>query len=137
MESRMNKIEYYQESSGGRFTHNDKKYNLNKLLQLVHDYKVESLAISELKWVIQYSQEVINSKVFCYSCRKGPSGWHEERITNCDLTIPIIVTETDGRLTILDGIHRLEKAIRLNLVNIPAKVIDETLLEKCIDDNGQ
>ena len=50
-----------------------------------------------------------------------------DRKEKADLSFPIIVTKSDGKLqTILDGNHRLQKAIDKGETHIPAKILKAT-----------
>lgn len=122
----------YQEEEDGNFTHNGKKYRLNSVFQVVHDYPVQEVPVSELEWVLEYSYEVIDGVKKCHSCRKGPDTWHAERVANADLNIPIIYTKSGDKLVVLDGLHRLQKAVDLKLETILGKEIKEEELEKCL-----
>lgn len=44
---------------------------------------------------------------------------------NADLSYPIIVRRQGGRFVIMDGIHRLLKAVILDQGEITAKIFDE------------
>ena len=111
----------YQEESG-HFTHNGKKYDINNLFKLTHEIEVEEFNVSDIEWIINKDEP-------CYSCRKGPQTWHEERVQNADLKTPIIVTKSNNKFVVLDGVHRLEKAVSLNKDKILGKFIAEDLLE--------
>ncbi len=54
--------------------------------------------------------------------------YHAEHIDNSDLSIPIIV---DRFLNVIDGMHRLAKCVKYNILYISAVVVtDNDLLEK-------
>ena len=58
------------------------------------------------------------------SCRKGPLSWHKERLETADISKPIIVSRNNEKYYVLDGIHRLEKAIGNQIESIPTKIIN-------------
>lgn len=124
---------YYQESESGRFTHNGKKYNLNAVLKLAHTKPTKHIALSKLTWILPYCSEEIDGAKRCRSCRKGPVSWHKERVDNADLSTPILVTLSDKRYVVLDGIHRLEKATTEGTVELPMKFIDEEELKDLVE----
>ena len=125
------KADVYQESEDGSFTHNGKKYSLNKVFKIIHNKSIESVEISELAWILKYCYDIVDGQKICHSCRKGPKGWHEERIKNANLNIPIIITRSEEGLVVLDGLHRLERAIQDKVLELPAKYITETELKNC------
>ena len=51
----------------------------------------------------------------------------KDRVTQADLSYPIIVVKNEkGKIfTILDGTHRLQKALNLNLDKIKTKILDK------------
>ena len=54
-----------------------------------------------------------------------PDQEHKRRIQNADLNYPIIVVVKNGKYTmLLDGNHRLQRAINNNLPTIKAKVLE-------------
>jgi len=112
----------YQEGDCDTFTHNGREYSLNKLLILSSTLPVKEILVDELVWIFKYSRKLIDGTMVCSSCMGSEVGWHEKRVENCDLTVPIIVTIHDDRLVVLDGLHRLEKAVGLGLTKIPGRV---------------
>lgn len=122
----------YQEGARDTFTHNGREYSLNKLLILTNNLPVKEFLVDELVWIFKYSRRLIDGTMVCSSCLGNEVGWHEKRVENCDLTVPIIVTIHDDRLVVLDGLHRLEKAVKLNLTKIPGRMVVENLLQDCL-----
>ena len=52
---------------------------------------------------------------------RGSSKWNESHLATVDVTTPIIVAEiSPDRFNVIDGNHRLEKARRLGIENMPA-----------------
>jgi hypothetical protein len=123
----------YQEDENDSFTHNGKKYNLNALLRLTHLRNITFLKINKLVWILKHTQYINDkSEVICTSCRKGPSHWHEERVSDADITKPILVINDNSRWVIVDGVHRLEKAIKENVAELPVIVVTDEDLDKVI-----
>jgi hypothetical protein len=58
------------------------------------------------------------------------SSEHQQRVENADTSFPIIVTEYNGRLVILDGVHRLVKSYNQGQKTMKAKVIPTEYLTK-------
>ena len=95
------------------FIHNDVEYNLNKLLELVENVKSEKTEVKLLEWVLEYSD--IDKK----------------RVKEADINIPIIITNSNNKLVVLDGAHRLSKAIEEGNEYILTKFVDEEKLKRC------
>src|SRR6478672_6240179 len=47
---------------------------------------------------------------------------HDRRIADADLAFPLHLTRLDGRLTILDGVHRLARAVREGRPEVAARM---------------
>ena len=62
-----------------------------------------------------------------FSGRDEDSTKTKDRVTRADLSYPIIVVKNEkGKIfTILDGTHRLQKALNLNLDKIKTKILDK------------
>ena len=105
----------YQESEPSTFTHDGKEYDLNIVLQSVDNNKVTKVAVNDLTWVLPYTAVDIN------------------RVEKADLTVPILVTmDLKDRVTVIDGAHRLTKAVNENVVSLPAKWVTKTILKKAL-----
>lgn len=108
----------YQEEPGSSFTHNNVKYDLNKLLTLMEDMPVTLLPTPMLAWVLKHDKP------------------DPKRLMKADITVPILVHETSHNgvplFTTIDGLHRLAKAIQQNKPVVKAKMVPDTLLHSCI-----
>lgn len=104
----------YKEGPQSTVTHGKHEYLVDDLIDL--DKPVKPVKVSSLDWVLKYTTT------------------HEDRIAKADLSIPIIVLDTGGRygLVVLDGAHRLAKAVSEGKKEIMAKVIQESELPKPI-----
>lgn len=96
----------YQEEPTGAFTHDGKKYNLNKYLEIGALKPVTMLPTSELKWVLKYDTPDI------------------DRLKKADISAPLLVTKWKGRYVAVDGLHRLTKAVQENVSTLPCKIVD-------------
>jgi predicted esterase YcpF (UPF0227 family) len=94
------------------FIHNDIEYDLNKLFDMTSETKAEKTDIKLLDWVLQYT-DIENN-----------------RVKKADINIPIIITNSNNKLVVLDGVHRLQKSIDNGNEYILTKFIDEKELEK-------
>jgi hypothetical protein len=106
----MRLCEFYQEEPGSSFTHNGKEYLLNPLIKFTEKYPIINIPVDLLKWVIKYDKPTRD-------------------IDDVDITEPVLVHKMeDGRYTVIDGLHRLIKSIRLGRRTIPVKLVDSKLL---------
>lgn len=111
-----NQSKYYSEGATSTVTHNGNEYKLDTLFRITASRSVISIPVSKLKWVMEYTKT------------------YASRVDVADLKIPILVYE-DKRygLTVLDGAHRLAKAIKNNQFALPViMVTDEDLLKSKI-----
>lgn len=87
----------YREHANSTFTHRGKNYSLNEVLARAEKEPVEDFPIDKLKWVLQYDTP------------------RADRKAAADLSAPIIVVwePQHGKeaFTVVDGLHRLAKAI--------------------------
>lgn len=102
--------EVYQEEPGGSVTHDGARYDLNKLLQAADGSPIAYFKVSDLEWVLTELSD-------------------KERVQQADLNAPLLVTEWHGRWVILDGEHRLRKALKEKTIFLPGKVVDAEELE--------
>lgn len=107
-------IELYQEEKGSNFTHDGKDYDLNKILKLVDKQDEIEVKVDDLEWEIE--EEL--------------SADDDERVKNADLNAPILVTKWEDKLVTVDGYHRLIKAVRDGVKELPAKEVSKEQLEK-------
>ena len=115
----MNLEELYQEEPGGTFTNDGKEYDLNKVLADVDDLPKVLFFTSDLQWVLK-------------SDKPDP-----ERIAKADLKAPILVAYYGEKFVVIDGLHRLAKAVAdkkrfMRGVLVPAEILekDEALSER-------
>lgn len=107
--------ELYQEENS-YFTHDGNKYDINQVFNIIQDMEIQSknVNIDKLDWVISHTDIDKN------------------RVSKADINVPIIITKMkDGKLVILDGIHRLVKSKNDNKKSILSIEIPEEELEKC------
>lgn len=98
----------YQESEDSIFSTNGKEYSVNKLLHLTHNRKAQDFQVNDLKWNLEDGTN------------RNPS-----RVEQADLKFPILVTkDEDDWLLVVNGAHRLTKAIREGNTTIQGKWIE-------------
>lgn len=109
----INIAETYREEAGSSFTHNGNLYSLNKLFDLTSAIEPGDFAVSELAWILDHDQPDPN------------------RVKTADLDAPILVTPFDGQLVVIDGLHRLAKAVTEKRETITGISVDPHILEQC------
>lgn len=101
----------YREGKDSTFTHFGKEYYVDDLLALTKGEKPRWIDIRQLDWIFQYTEP------------------DPERVEKASLYYPIIVTRdfVDGkeRYIVVDGTHRLAKAVKLGHKQIQCYVLDK------------
>ena len=89
------------------------RFKVSDIIDLAKDKPVQELNPNEID--------------YDFSGRQEDSLETKKRVMNADLSYPIIVVKNENNkiFTILDGTHRLEKALDLGLDKIKAKVLDK------------
>jgi len=70
------------------------------------------IAVNEIVWVLQYSTA------------------DKDRVSNADTNVPILVTLDNGKELVIDGLHRLRKAVNKNLKTLPYRRVSKELFDK-------
>lgn len=96
------------------FTHDNKIYDLTKVRILTRSSKAFLLPISELLWVLKYDHP------------------DEQRVLHAKLRYPLLVSRWQGRWTVVDGLHRLERYRRRGIGVIPVKEVSKDVLERTL-----
>lgn len=102
--------EFYSEE--GSFTLDGVEYDIKKAFSIANNKKKRDFVVSDLKWVLNYDTP------------------DPERKKNADLDAPIMVAKDAlGRLTVVDGLHRLAKAVEAGKKQIQGVLFSEKELE--------
>jgi ParB-like nuclease domain len=96
----------YLEGPSSTVTHLGKTYLVDDLIQRSLSSPVVRLPVKDLAWVFSYDTP------------------RPERVLEADPSTPILVTKAQGRLVVIDGLHRLKKAQSLGHTDIAARVLD-------------
>jgi len=107
----MKLLEFYQEEPGGTFTHDGREYLLNPLLKFTDKLPIKEISISELDWIIG-----------------NPDENDGRDVDDRDISIPVLVANYQDKLAVIDGYHRLKKAIKLGKKTLPTKFVSDRLL---------
>lgn len=113
----MSLIEYHEEN-GSEVEHDGHEYHLNKLFDLTETIASIDTPVDQMEWCI--SPDDLNEN---------------DRIQAADITVPLMVTWwKDGneghRIVVLDGIHRLIKALEKDVEYLPVKFVSAENLQK-------
>lgn len=103
----------YREEDDSTFTHNDIEYSVNKALEIAESIPVEYIDTDKLSWILEYTDT------------------DPERVRNADLSFPLLVSYENNIYYVLDGAHRLTKAVEENIKELPAKILSLDQLEQC------
>lgn len=102
----------------GTFGQNGVKYNLNCILTHVERQKPKPVSISKLDWLLEEAPLEDTAE-------------HRERVERADISAPILVADYEGKLVVVDGMHRLTKAKKIGISFLPSRFISAKVLEKC------
>jgi hypothetical protein len=98
----------YQETGTAIFTRNDVMYDVNRLLQLTAGTPLQTFKVDDLKWILEHST---------------PDEDNEPRVQSADLSAPILVTLINDKPHVVDGLHRLQKALQTGTPELPGRLI--------------
>jgi len=120
-------------NSGLNFNWNkDKLWKLNNVL-------VEDIDISEIEWQLDLPFWHDGDKKYCISPRTVLNNIkiypkHKFRIFNADISFPIdLIENTNGKLEILDGLHRLCHLILKGKTKAKVRKISRDFIPEIID----
>lgn len=106
------RVATYREEEGSTFTHEGKKYDLNSVLSLVERNPTQKIRISEIDWVLEFDTP------------------DPIRVRKADVTAPILIAPSKSSLpTVVDGLHRLQKAKEMGLESLPYKYVSNKVLK--------
>jgi hypothetical protein len=99
---------------------------------------VVSIAVVDLEPLLELPWWTDGDRRFCLSpatvlARPGLHVDHDRRIAEADMGFPLHLTRLDGRLTILDGVHRLARAVHECRTEIAAQLVPASLLGSLAD----
>lgn len=99
---------------------------------------VVSVAVAELEPLLDLPWWMDGGRRFCLSpamvlARPGLHPDHDRRVSEADLGFPLHLTRLDRRLTILDGVHRLARAVRDGREEVAAQLVPASLLGSLVE----
>jgi hypothetical protein len=109
----------------------DFRWDLDRLLAL--DLPAEEVSVPRLAWMLDLPFWREDDELFALTpnqVRERPDEHVEQwaRTLRADLDVPVHITERHGRLVIIDGVHRLLKAVVVGRDGIPAREVPESAL---------
>jgi hypothetical protein len=97
---------------GGSIIHDGVEYDFDAVMSIAEKLPTEQCPVDKLSWVLKYDTADKN------------------RTNKADISFPLIVAKSvDNKLTVIDGLHRLNKAVRENVKTLPIKYIKSTELK--------
>jgi hypothetical protein len=110
-------LESYQEE-GSTFSSDGILYDLNQLFALTENHPIAYISTQDLFWLLADYKPVPEDV---------------SRMDNVDLGVPILVTIYEGdKWLIVDGFHRLLRALRDHVTILPCRVIASDMMESSI-----
>lgn len=100
----------YSEGARSLICHNGIYYKLDRIFELSLDLPVTKMPLSNLQWLIDANTA------------------DPERLKNANINVPIIVTPQGGQYVIIDGYHRVVKALQDGEKFIQARIIFDDIL---------
>ena len=114
-------LEMYSEPEDSTFGHEGHTYDLNGVLSATLGMPVKHLRVAELKWVLKY--DPISAQ--------GEEG--QARVDSADLGAPLLVIkdpQEGNKWVVIDGLHRLAKAVNLGLEALPCIIVTQDLIDR-------
>lgn len=94
------------------YSSNGVKYDLNIIWKAVYKDPIKEIEVSKLKWILKYSDTK-----------------DKQRVKNADLSTPLLVIEQNRRPVVVDGAHRLAKAVASNVLFLPYWAVSKAVLD--------
>lgn len=105
--------EMYKEAKGSTATSSGRTFSVNKLISSSIHNKLQQFKTADLKWILKYTTVDPN------------------RVEAADLSAPVLVINGDGtekRLIVIDGAHRLTKAVNDGKETILGRLVTDEQL---------
>lgn len=104
----------YREENDSTFTHHGIEYSINKIHEQLENSKakLQTVKVDDLKWIMKYSKP------------------DTKRVTNANTDTPILFTKENGKYYVIDGLHRLTKAINKGISELTGYLVTQAQLNK-------
>jgi len=91
---------------GGSIIHDGVEYNFDAVMSIAEKLPTKQCSVDELSWILNYDTP------------------NPTRTNKADLSFPLIVSKSvNGKLAVIDGLHRLNLAVRNDVKTLPVKYI--------------
>lgn len=95
------------------FTHDGVEYDLDLVRKEVRNLPRVLVKVEDLQWLLdECDWTTEDAKRFAYLGR------------------PVFVVKWEGKLCVVDGYHRLHRAVRIGLKHLPAQFVPEYIMNK-------
>lgn len=107
-------MKHYQEEPDSSFTHHGQLHNLNILFKEVENTPPKRIDLADVVWILE--DAVVDPK----------------RVKAADVHVPILVVHEHhpDLWIVVDGTHRVKRAVELGLESLPCKIVTEQQLQK-------
>lgn len=105
----------YREEKGGTFESNGVKHDLNYIFAHTEHEPVEYIEVRKLVWVLDEN-----------------SPYDPHRVKAADLTAPLLVVHWQGKELVVDGIHRLIKAVQEKVKTLPYRRVSDRVMRESV-----
>lgn len=95
----------YKEGSDSTFTHDGITRRVDSLIEIAKDKPTKQISVGSLDWILKHTDV-------------DPT-----RAKEADLAAPIILSNFKGKLAVIDGAHRLTKAVNEGVEKLPTKYV--------------
>ena len=97
------------------FEANGTVYDLSKIHAAIKGDTSKEIRVSNLSWILKYIEST-----------------DKEKVDDADITKPILVTAIDSQEVVVEGLHRLQKAIKTNVLVLPYKRVSSEVMEESV-----
>lgn len=113
--------------AGHTYTDEEGEWSVDMLIEITDDNKVEELPVSTLEWNMEEKAWGNGKEISPAEVLEKPSKYkeHMERIEEAELKYPILVYKNK----LIDGYHRLAKAVSQDKKNIKVKIINDKQMD--------
>jgi hypothetical protein len=106
------RVARHREGEGSHFTHEGRRYDLNSVLSSVEKNPIKKISVGEIDWVLDFGDT------------------DPIQVRKADVSVPILVAPSKSGLpTVVDGLHRLQKAKDLGLEYLTYRYVSELVLK--------
>lgn len=110
----------YQEEKS-IFSSNGKSYDLNAIFKMVANQPLEQIAVNKLIWVLEFTGD----------------DYDRQRVEDSDIKVPVLVTLHEGKELVIDGYHRLLKALKKHVKVLPYKRVTPEQMKQALSRNWE